>query len=154
MHIVHILLTSSLLWFLQSSKSHLGSRNVLFGVLQIVKQSLIIPYNTLVDVGGSIRVSCGLSGLAADHAIEIGSNLVWATLKYRVSDWIYQVHHIIPFQQCDIEHNESGRAWRPLRHHLVELQTFQEFFNFRLRSIERDSFSTAFLNRVDSLIFN
>ena len=64
---------------LQSSKGHLGARDVLLGVLQVLEQGLISPGDTLVNVGSGVRVSVCLTGLTAKDTEQVGTNFVWST---------------------------------------------------------------------------
>ena len=64
---------------LQSSKGHLGARDVLLGVLQVLEQGLISPGDTLVNVGSGVRISVCLTGLTAKDTEQVGTNFVWST---------------------------------------------------------------------------
>jgi hypothetical protein len=89
------------LGLLQTGEGHLGTRNVLLGVLEVLEkekqisatwslplvllcllrsthfeQSVLLPYNTLVNVGGSVREAIDLSRLSAKETVQSGSNLV------------------------------------------------------------------------------
>jgi hypothetical protein len=50
--------------------------DVLLGVLKVFKQSVFAPLDTRLLVGTGVGVSIGLTGLAAEEAVEIGSLLV------------------------------------------------------------------------------
>jgi len=69
----------AILILLETRKGHLRTRNVLFGVFEVLEQSLLVPRHALVDVRGSVREALGLSSLATEHAVKIRANLVWAT---------------------------------------------------------------------------
>jgi hypothetical protein len=55
----------TVLLLLKSGECHFRTRNVLFGVFQVVEHGLLGPGDALVDVGGRVRVPVGLSGLSA-----------------------------------------------------------------------------------------
>lgn len=64
------------LGLLETSKGHLGTRNVLLGVFKVLEEGLSFPSNALVDVGGSVRETLGLTGLSANETVEVRANLV------------------------------------------------------------------------------
>lgn len=75
----------AVLLLLQTCERHLGARDVLlrthtismpdvnedeemthlFGVFQVLEESVLVPCNALVDVGGSVREALDLTGLAS-----------------------------------------------------------------------------------------
>jgi hypothetical protein len=50
------------------------------GVLQVVVEGLILPNDSLVLVGVSVRETSSLSRLAAHQTVEVRSNLVGTAL--------------------------------------------------------------------------
>ena len=65
--------TSSLLRLLQASKSHLGTRNVLFGILQVFKESVFVPSDAFVAISSGVSVTFYRTSLTPKEAIEIRS---------------------------------------------------------------------------------
>jgi len=63
---------------LQTSVCHFGTRNVLLGVFKVLKKRIFIPCNSFADVGSSVRVSLGLSSLATEESVEVGTSLMRA----------------------------------------------------------------------------
>jgi hypothetical protein len=45
---------STILGLLETSKGHLGTRDIFLGVLKIVKEGLVIPGDTLLNVGRGV----------------------------------------------------------------------------------------------------
>lgn len=68
------------------TEHHLGSRDVLLGVLEILEQSLFFPGDALLNVCLSEGIARGLAGLAAPDAVQVRSNLVNTALY---NDLIY-----------------------------------------------------------------
>lgn len=68
----------SVLGLFKSTKGHLGARNVLFGVLEVVKEGVLVPCDALLLVGLGVGVAGGLARLAAKNAVEVGADLVGA----------------------------------------------------------------------------
>lgn len=64
---------------LETVKGHLSSRNVLLGVLEILKEGLLVPGDALLDVSLGVGVALGLAGLAAKDTVQIGTDLVGTT---------------------------------------------------------------------------
>lgn len=80
------------LLLLQASEGHLGTRDILrnrhqhqhrnkhntniaahlFGVFEVLEKSVLVPCDTLVDVGRGVREALRLSGLAAEQTVEQG----------------------------------------------------------------------------------
>jgi hypothetical protein len=46
------------------------------GKWERTKESVVLPSDTLVDVGSGIRETLCLTGLATEQAVEVGSDLV------------------------------------------------------------------------------
>ena len=61
---------------LEPSEHHLGSRDVLLGVLQVGEKGVFSPLDALVDVGLRIRVSLSLAGLTTEEAVQVGALLM------------------------------------------------------------------------------
>jgi hypothetical protein len=59
--------------------------NVLLGILKVVEQSVFSPCNTRLLVRSGVRVSIGLSRLAAEETVEVGSLLVRSSLLNSVA---------------------------------------------------------------------
>lgn len=70
----------TILLLLQATKSHLGARDVLLGVLNVVEQGLVIPGDALVLVGVGEAVAGGGARLAAEEAVQVGADLVATVL--------------------------------------------------------------------------
>lgn len=63
--------------YLDQQISHsLAHLNVLLGILQIFKQSIISPSNSTLFIGGTVRISIGLSTLTAEESVKIWSLLM------------------------------------------------------------------------------
>ena len=65
-----------ILLLLEACKDHLCSRNVLLRGLEVVKERVLLPDDSRADVGLAVGVSRGLSGLASEEAVQVGSLLV------------------------------------------------------------------------------
>lgn len=59
----------AVLGLLETSKRHLGSRDVLFGVLEVFEQRLGVPVHTLGLVSRRVRVAVDLTALATEQAL-------------------------------------------------------------------------------------
>ena len=64
---------------LQASEGHFCTRDVLFGVLKVFEESLLLPNDTLVDVGSGVAEAISLTGLASKDTMEVGSYFVGLT---------------------------------------------------------------------------
>jgi len=73
----------ALLGLLEAIESHLGARDVLLGVLEIVEQGVIRPDHALVLVGVRVRKPGHLTRLAAYQAVQVGTDLVGTALKQK-----------------------------------------------------------------------
>lgn len=69
----------SLGFLLQTSEDHLGARDVLLGVLQVLEQGILVPGDTLADVGSRVREARSLTSLAAEQTVEVRTLLVSST---------------------------------------------------------------------------
>lgn len=59
--------------------------DVLFGILQVLKESIFSPDNATLLVGCRIRVAISLAGLATEKAVQIRSLLVRSAFLHRVA---------------------------------------------------------------------
>ena len=66
--------------FLTNQRKHTSYNStyldVLLGVLQVLKQSVLSPDDTTLLVGGTVGVSIGLAGLTTKESVKIGALLV------------------------------------------------------------------------------
>ena len=69
-------LTVAVLGLLEATEGHLGARNVLLGVLEVLEKGVLLPLNTLVLVGVGVRETGDLARLAAEETVELRANLV------------------------------------------------------------------------------
>ena len=58
----------AVLGLLETTESHLGARDVLLGVLEVLEEGVLVPSDTLVYVGGGVRVALALAGLTTENA--------------------------------------------------------------------------------------
>jgi hypothetical protein len=75
----------SVLLLLETTESHLGSGNVLLGVLKVVKERLLVPCDTLLLVGVGVGETLDLTGLAAKETVQSRADLVSLTLLQGVA---------------------------------------------------------------------
>ena len=68
------------LGLLETTEGHLGTRDVLLGVLKVLEESVVVPLNTLLLVGIGVSVTLDVTRLSAEKAVESRSNLVAAVL--------------------------------------------------------------------------
>jgi hypothetical protein len=71
----------ALLGLLETSESHLGTGNVLLGVLEVVEEGLLSPGDVLLDVGLGVGETGSLAGLAAKDAVQVRADLVGTALE-------------------------------------------------------------------------
>lgn len=45
-----------------------------FGVLEVLEEGLLVPGDTLVDVGLGVREAFDTAGLAAEETVKVGAN--------------------------------------------------------------------------------
>lgn len=76
---------ATLIGLLETSEDHLGARDVLLGVLQVLEQRILVPGNTLSLVGVCVGETGCLASLATDQTVQVGSNLVLATGLHSVA---------------------------------------------------------------------
>jgi len=65
---------------LETTESHLGSRDVLLGVLEVLEQGLVIPCDTLLLVCVGVGVALDLTGLTTEETVQVGTSLVGTAL--------------------------------------------------------------------------
>lgn len=68
------------LLLLETTEGHLGARNVLLGVLEVLEEGLLVPLDALLLVGVGVSVAINGTGLAAEETVESGADLVAAVL--------------------------------------------------------------------------
>jgi len=68
------------LLLLETTKGHLGARNVLLGVLEVGKQSVLLPGDALLLVGVGVGEALNGASLAAEETVQIGTDLVGTAL--------------------------------------------------------------------------
>lgn len=64
----------AVLFLTKSSESHLSAGNVLLGVLEVLEESLLVPGNTLVDVGLGVGEALDLTSLTAEETVKVGAD--------------------------------------------------------------------------------
>jgi len=75
----------AVLGLLETTEGHLGARDVLLGVLEVLEQCVLVPGDALLLVGVGVRVAVDLAGLAAEEAVEHGADLVALALLQGVA---------------------------------------------------------------------
>jgi hypothetical protein len=68
------------LLLLETTEGHLGARNVLLGVLEVLEEGLLVPLDALLLVGVGVRVAVNGTSLAAEETVESRADLVAAVL--------------------------------------------------------------------------
>lgn len=68
----------SVLSLLQATEGHLGARDVLLGVLEVLEERLVVPGDALLLVGIGVGVALDGAGLAAEEAVQGRADLVAA----------------------------------------------------------------------------
>jgi len=69
----------TLLRLFDSGEDHFRSLNVFLWVLQVFEQCVLSPHNTTLLIGTTVRKPIGLSRLAPEKSVEVGSLLVGTT---------------------------------------------------------------------------
>lgn len=69
-------LTVAVLGLLETTEGHLGARNVLLGVLEVLEESVLVPVDTLLLVGVGVGEALNLARLAAEDTVELRADLV------------------------------------------------------------------------------
>lgn len=75
----------AVLRLLETTESHLGTGDVLLGVLEVLEESVLVPGDALLLVGVGVGVAVDLSGLAAEETVKHGADLVALTLLQGVA---------------------------------------------------------------------
>jgi hypothetical protein len=75
----------AVLLLLQSTERHLGTGDVLLGVLEVVEQRLLVPGDALLLVGISVGKALNLTTLAAKETVQLRADLVALTLLQGVA---------------------------------------------------------------------
>lgn len=70
----------AVLLLLQATESHLGSGDVLLGVLEVSEEGVIVPGDALLLVGVGVGVAIDGSGLAAEKTVQGRTDLVGTAL--------------------------------------------------------------------------
>lgn len=70
----------AVLLLLQATESHLGSGDVLLGVLEVSEEGVIVPGDALPLVGVGVGVALDRSGLAAEETVQSRTDLVGTAL--------------------------------------------------------------------------
>ena len=70
------MLTVPVLGLLEATEGHLGARNVLLGVLEVLEESVLVPVDGTLLVGVGVRETGDLTRLAAEETVELRANLV------------------------------------------------------------------------------
>lgn len=73
----------AVLLLLETGEGHLGTRDVLLGILEVLEKSLLIPGYTLVDVGLGVREALDGTGLTAEETVKVGADWECARAKKR-----------------------------------------------------------------------
>lgn len=66
------------LLLLETAEGHLGARDVLLGVLEVREEGVMFPHDALLLVGISVGVAVDGARLAAEEAVQSGTDLVAA----------------------------------------------------------------------------
>jgi hypothetical protein len=75
----------AILGLLEAGESHLCAWNVLLWVLQVLKQRILVPNDTLLLVGSSVAVAWLGTALAAKQTMKVWTDRVGTTLLYGVA---------------------------------------------------------------------
>ena len=70
------MLTVPVLSLLEATEGHLGARNVLLGVLEVLEESVLVPVDGALLVGVGVGEAGDLARLAAEETVELRANLV------------------------------------------------------------------------------
>jgi len=71
-----ILLTVPVLGLLEATEGHLGARNVLLGVLEVLEESVLVPVDGTLLVGVGVGEAGNLARLAAEETVKLRADLV------------------------------------------------------------------------------
>jgi len=75
----------SFLSLFETNEHHLGAWDVLFGIFQVLEQSIVVPGDALLLVGVSVVEAGSLASFAANETVQVGASLVSATLLHGVT---------------------------------------------------------------------
>jgi len=70
------MLTVPVLSLLEATEGHLGARDVLLGVLEVLEKSVLVPVDGALLVGVGVGEARNLTGLTAEKTVELRANLV------------------------------------------------------------------------------
>ena len=70
------MLTVPVLSLLEATEGHLGARNVLLGVLEVLEESVLVPVDGALLVGVGVGEAGDLARLAAEETVKLRANLV------------------------------------------------------------------------------
>jgi len=73
---IRCLLTVPVLSLLEATEGHLGARNVLLGVLEVLEESVLVPVDSALLVGVGVGETLDLTRLAAEDTVKLRANLV------------------------------------------------------------------------------
>lgn len=71
----------ALLRLLEAGEGHLGARDVLLRVLEVVEERVVVPDDALIPVGLCVRVALDRAGRAAEEAVQVGAGLGRSALR-------------------------------------------------------------------------
>lgn len=75
----------TVLGLLETTESHLGTRDVLLGVLEVLEEGVLVPGDALLLVGVGVGVALDLTGLTAEETVKHGTDLVALALLQGVA---------------------------------------------------------------------
>ena len=73
---IRCVLTVPVLSLLEATEGHLGARNVLLGVLEVLEESVLVPVDSALLVGVGVGETLDLTRLAAEDTVKLRANLV------------------------------------------------------------------------------
>uniref|UniRef100_A0A452Z5G6 Uncharacterized protein n=1 Tax=Aegilops tauschii subsp. strangulata TaxID=200361 RepID=A0A452Z5G6_AEGTS len=76
---------STVLWLLQPREDHLGSRDVLLRIKQVVIQSVLLPLHSLVLVCRRVGVTSGGTRLPPKQTMQVWTNNISKLISIRES---------------------------------------------------------------------
>lgn len=75
----------TVLGLLETTKGHLGTGDVLLGVLEVLEEGVLVPSDALLLVGVGVGVALDLTSLAAEETVEHRADLVALALLQGVA---------------------------------------------------------------------
>lgn len=69
----------SVLNLLKTTKGHFSTGDVFFGVLKVVVHSLLVPHDTFLLIGLSVRVTRSVTRSSAKNTMKVRTNFVGTT---------------------------------------------------------------------------